>query len=458
MSVQRGAARSAIPPVLCALAAALFLQLAGSTVAYQASYDKLLNDTELFGYLTDYRGMRKNGLLLSGIVINDLYNSGILSGISVTHSRPYRYGVDPPEVSGGYAWETYIDEIASGPKHVWTNDLASVQEFYGCPELPLTLMDGYDLSVFSAFPAGETLIDEFVEFDDDNDYNEFPGFNWAVHEPTPAVVSTAFLESNGLVHGDVIVIATTDGEYRFYEELLIIGSFDRQGSEDNIYSPLCGYSVTYTSTQTVSGNEGYYIGSMEYLYLPSSYIFDPDPTLEQLRKLSFESADLSMTGASGLDEFKDFLYDRGYSEVNTIRDIRSFVVIEDKTFLATERAMAQRLWYMERIFPALYALLELLALLIPFILIQARKRESALMRVQGAAKRTAFFSVFWEQAMLCIPGVAIGMGVWVALFGAPAAAGRDLALLFALLWLLGAAVSAASLNRGSVRSILRAEE
>lgn len=120
--------------------------------------------------------------------------------------------------------------------------------------------------------------------------------------------------------------------------------------------------------------------------------------------------------------------------------------------------MSQRLWYMQRIFPALYILLELLAALIPFIIVRLRKRESALMRAQGAAKHTAIFSLFWEQVMLCVPGMIIGAGVWLAAPGTPTRTGAVLTTLFTLLWLLGSGASAMSLSRGSVRTILRAEE
>ena len=461
LSVLRGRSRSAIPFVLCALAAALFMQLTRTTVSYMDSYGKLLNDTNISGYLSDYRGMRRNGLLIDGVVINDLYNSGILSGISVSRSRPYEYGLEPPENYGGYAFETYMDALSAGPDFIWTNDLASVQEFYGCPELPVSFMDGYDLSVFSYFPPNEKPIKEFSEFTNLDDLMKFRNEIYIQErwEATPAVVSTAFLEANSLALGDTIHVPTANRDHPYYENIEIVGSFVKQGSADNIYVSLYGYYADYSNIHYSRGwgSEGDYY-SYEYLYVPASYIYDPDPNPDQLRMLTFESASFQMRGASGLDDIKAFLYDRGYSEVNTIRDIRSFIVIEDKVFLVTERAMAQRLWYMQRVFPALFALLELLSLLIPFILIQLRKRESALMRAQGAAKRTVFLSFFWEQAMLCVPGVAVGVEAWLVIYGKPVELGRYLNLLFALLWMLGAAISAASLNRGSVRVTLRAVE
>ena len=447
LSVRRGSSRSALPVLLCALAASLLLQLTSATALYKKSYDQLVGDTDISGFITDSRGIWRNGLLLDGEVINDLCNSGKLSEISITKSRRYAYNLEPPAVWTLYSTETYIDTIGAGPGFIWTNNLSAVQEFYGCDELPVTFMDDYDVSVFSDIPKDEKPVSKAINIDT---------YVWREPEPSPAIVSTAFLEANGLSAGDVIEVVTTYGSDYSYETVKIIGAYVKQGSADNIYVPLSAYHLVYFSSEVTNPAKNTYV--LTYNDIPASYVFDPEAEEDFLQQLTFGSASFKMRGADGLNAFKDFLFDRGYSEVKTAREIRSFITIEDKTFQAAERAMSQRLWYMQKIFPALYVLLELLAALIPFILVQLRKRESALMRVQGAAKRSAFFSVFWEQAMLCVPGVIVGAGIWLAAFGTPARLGVDLAMLFALFWLAGTGISAFSLNRGSVRTILKAEE
>ena len=451
LSVRRGASRSALPVILCAFAAALLMQLTSTTTAYEASYIKLVEDTDITGYITDARGAWRYGLYLDGVVINDLYNSGILSGISVTRSGwHHNYGLEQPEVWNTYTIETFLDNVASGPGFIWTNDIAATQEFYGCSELPVTFMSGYDLSMFTDAPEYDEPVEISVPLDE---------WQWAYSQlnMTDCIVSTAFLEEHGLEHGDHIEVDISNGTELDLMYLLIVGSYVKQGSADNIYVPLSNYHRLDCEFRSAGSRMNpYYL--VIYKDIPSSYAFDPAPDVKLLEKLSFSSVSFVMRGASGLAALKEFLYGRGYSEVNITRAIRSFITIEDKTFLSTERAMSQRLWYMQNIFPALYALIELLAALIPFILIQLRKRESALMRAQGAAKRTAFFSIFWEQVMLCVPGVIIGGGIWLAFAGEPVRLGFILALLFALLWLAGAGISALAINRGSVRTILKAEE
>ena len=452
LSVRRGASRSYIPLVLCAFAAVLLLQLTGSTEAYQESYDQLVRDTDLSGYVTDKRGTWRFGLLLDGVAINDFYKSGKLSELSVTKTGThYVYGLEPPEVRNSYTMETYFDKLQAGPGLIWTNDLSAVQEFYGCAEPEVAFIEGYDLAMFADIPPGEEAVEKTMLYKDE----EFKAV-YVPSAPAPAIVSSDFLEQNGLSLGDVIVIPTIYGNDFMGKAVKIVGSFTKQGSANNIYIPLNDYHITeflFSPNRVDPGNH-----FIDYSDIPSSIVFSADPDAGFLQRLSFSGVSFKMKGAAGLGAFKSFLYERGYSEVSGAGALRIYVTIEDKVFLATERSMAQRLWYMQKIFPALYVLIELLAALVPFILIQLRKRETALMRAQGAAKRTAFFSVFWEQVMLCLPGVVFGGAVWLASSKKSTLAGVYLTLLFALLWLAGTGVSALSLNRGSVRTILKAEE
>jgi len=454
LSLERGASRSLLPVMLCALAAALLLQLISTTITYEAGYDQLVRDSDISGYFTDYKGIWRSRLRLDGKLVNNICLNDTLSELSITKAKKYAYGVEWPEPFNAFTYETFLDNVAAGPGYIYTNNLAGVQEFYGCPELPVAFADGYDLSIFSQIPRDEIpIVDEVVD-------NTYVDPRWGA--PAPCIVSTAFLHEKGLALGDVIDFYAISGDELRYEVVQIVGSYIKQGSDDNIYMPLSAYHVMVYSNVQFIVYPGVAIPKRSYQSyysdIPASYIYDPDPDPRILLKLSFDSMNFKLRGAAGLGAFKDFLYDEGYSEVNNIRNIRSFVIVEDKTFLAAQRAMSQRLWYMQKIFPILYILLELLAALIPFILIQMRKRESALMRAQGASGYKAFLSLFIEQTMLCLPGVILGAGIWFAVFRTVTVPGLTLAGVFALLWLLGTGISAVTLNRGSVQSILRAEE
>ena len=118
---------------------------------------------------------------------------------------------------------------------------------------------------------------------------------------------------------------------------------------------------------------------------------------------------------------------------------------------ATERAAAQRLWYMQHLFPVVYAIALGLAYLIAFLQVQSRRKELRTMRSVGADSRTAYWSLYWEQLMLAALGAVLGAGLCLAL-GWGTALGLGLTAAFAVLWLLGAHVA---LRRANSRHILK---
>ena len=118
---------------------------------------------------------------------------------------------------------------------------------------------------------------------------------------------------------------------------------------------------------------------------------------------------------------------------------------------ATERAAAQRLWYMQHLFPVVYAIALGLAYLLAFLQVQSRRRELRTMRSVGADRKTAYGSLFLEQLMLAALGAVLGAGLCLAL-GWGSRLGLGLTAAFAVLWLLGAHVA---LCRANSRHILK---
>ena len=55
-------------------------------------------------------------------------------------------------------------------------------------------------------------------------------------------------------------------------------------------------------------------------------------------------------------EIKQYLRAQGYSQVNQVRTIRSFILLEDQNFLATRESMEQKISLMDQVFPVLYGL------------------------------------------------------------------------------------------------------
>jgi ABC-type lipoprotein release transport system permease subunit len=411
LSVTRGYFRSAIPLVVSACAAALLLQLMYTTDIYAKRLDDFNADSTIHGYLTDMRGRQIGGLSIGAGVVSDLYSTGLLSDISAARRESYYYmagysNQETAEQPTSFAAETLLNRVKLGPGLIFTNNLRDVPEFYYSTEMTAHFMDGVDASIFGQ-----------------EDGRGIPN----------CIVSTAFMEQNAVEAGDVITVAVTSGKWYEWIDLRVVGSYVKAGKEDNIYCPLS-------------------------YYISPSLLLSGETGADTLRRYSFTSASFTLKSGENLSGFKEYLRERGYSEVNKIHKIRSFLIIEDKSFLSTQSSMSQRMWYIERTFPVIYLAVGLLGGLIPFILIQQRKREIAVMRGQGAARKTAFFSMFLEQALLCAAGTAVGFAGWQVIAGGFTPAGMALTGAYVLCWLIGASVSLGHINNSAVRAILKAEE
>ena len=112
---------------------------------------------------------------------------------------------------------------------------------------------------------------------------------------------------------------------------------------------------------------------------------------------AYSGATFSVPSCADLTSVKQALHDMGLSEVGRISSIRNFVIINDAAYLTTERAAAQRLWYMQHLFPVVYAIALGLAYLLAFLQVQSRRRELRTMRSVGADRKTAYGSLFWSS-------------------------------------------------------------
>ena len=142
------------------------------------------------------------------------------------------------------------------------------------------------------------------------------------------------------------------------------------------------------------------------------YVYDEDLELCTLGGVylakSISGATFKIADCTDLTAVKQALYDMELSAVGKLRAVRNFVIINDAAYLNTERAAAQRLWYMQHLFPVVYAIALGLAYLIAFLQVQSRRKELRTMRSVGADSRTAYWSLYWEQLMLAAWGRAGG--------------------------------------------------
>jgi hypothetical protein len=417
LSVKRGQMRTCIPLFVSVCGVILLFQLTYTLAVYHAKLEELNNSPDIRGYLTDIEGKQTTGLVIDGNVVDDLVSFGHLSEINVTKELYYSYidklvisenQVDTPKFEYPatlYSQENFFYQLVNGPSAIFTSNLSTVPEFYYSSAMQINFDKSYDSTVFA---------------------QEVQGFPYCI-------ISTAFMEEKGIQFGDIIEVVLSDGYKSIIQKSMrVIGSYVKAGKLDNIYCQL-----------------GDYI---------SPGLLIRGGAKDLLREYTFDSLNFRLTSGEVLPNLKNYLFNKGYSEVNKIRQIRSFIIIEDKEYLNTKSALSQRILYIDRIFPALYILTEVIAALIPFLLTLLRKREIAIMRGQGTSKLTVFFNIFLEQAVLIVVGSVIGILVSLFLFMRYNTFGFVLTGIFAVCWLVGTIISVYQINRYSVQSILKAEE
>ena len=435
-------------PVLAGICAAvLFCQLTGTVTRYDHQLMKLRSDSSVRGFLTDIRGQSTSGLALGDGVVEGISQIPGVADVTYLTTAPYyfngfyrdgKFAGGPGQREqpiGSFAAERYEDELRSGPKLVFTNSLKGAPEFLSRTSVEVEWLEGYDESFLAADPT--------LEID--------PNTGHIVKDKPPenrCLIPTDMMDEYGVQLGDWIWLEAITYPYTNSNDTQIIqvafrvvGAFVQTGRSNNIYAnldmpkyflDLSMASVYEWSTQDLPGGTILTRGGI-------------------CMRQAYSGATFSIPSCADLTAVKQALHDMGLSEVGRISSIRNFVIINDAAYLTTERAAAQRLWYMQHLFPVVYAIALGLAYLLAFLQVQSRRRELRTMRSVGADRKTAYGSLFLEQLMLAALGAVLGAGLCLAL-GWGTALGLGLTAAFAVLWLLGAH---GALCRANSRHILK---
>lgn len=441
LSIKRGGTRSAVIPIIAVAVVFLFGYMANTSSNYQKQLSEIYNNTVIGGYFTDINAKQVGNLLVGAYNINELYHSGYITDLTVTREWKYYYlgiskfadgtkqEIEPLYVPQGYAAETLRNHIQRGPSMVGTNDIRTVPEFFYADNIIMQFIDGFDESFLAAV-----------------------GFNNSYY----CMVPSSLMEEKGISLGDTIRIALDrtgfnpdyNAEIYHHVDLKVVGSFEKQGVKDLIYVPL--YLVF---------NTDYIWGDKNRLEGAPSETFDTGYTLTEEQKnylplFTFTSAAFKLLDTNRLVEFKNYLDQKGYSQVNKIGNIREFVVLRDQRFNNVVNNINQQMKYIEVLYPCLYALVGLIALIISYLMTVSRRMEFAIMRGLGGTKRHTFFTFFTEQVVLSVAGCILGIIIWVLFMGTVIPMHRILVLGFLTCYFIGSAASIIIMNGKVVFEIL----
>jgi hypothetical protein len=372
-------------------------------------------------------------------MVKDLYQSGTIDSLSASVDVPSRYTGTPLHADGmeeevppmtvpmsKYAMESFrssFETIGVGVKLIATNDFRTSPDFYYLDNIPVTFLEGYDES-FLAEPLDDSGI-------------------------MKALISRDLQERIGAVLGDVVrmSIYTTDegrrtasfGDELDYYDLRIVGSYEQQGQMETMYIPFDALLDLFDIWDAEMAGEDVGLTQEE---------------IDQLSRGSFNSATFKLTDTKNLGQLKDFLSEYGYSQVNKIGKLRTFIVIDDAIFNNAVAGLQQQVRYVNTLYPFLYVLVGVIAFVVSYLLVVSRRMELATLRGLGASSLTTFMSFFLEQSLLCLIGVGLGMAAWRVLRGPFIPLHLWLILGFVGCYFVGSALSIGIMNRRNLLAIL----
>lgn len=443
LSIRRGGARSLVVPILAASVAIFFGQLATTSLHYQEQLNAIYDNTTIEGYYTDINGKQIGNLVLDAFDVASLYHTGEVSTLSVSKSEPYYYigvsrradGTEEP-ISPLYvpvspfSYESLVEAILRSPDLTMTNDIRKSPEFYHADTVLMSFLEGYDESILAVARDDERALS--------------------------CILPSSLMADRGIALGDTVrvalnyVLTNPEDKRRIFLhlDLLVAGSYEKQGAEDTIYAPLS----LFVDTQLI-WDKGQANTNIPLESTGAAYALTPEQK-NMLQGIVFNSSNFTLMDSRDLTAFKDYLSDYGYSQVNNVSKVREFIVLKDAAFNNAVASVKQQIRYINTLYPFLYALVGIIAVVVSYLLIVSRKKEFATMRGLGSTRIGSFFSFFFEQSILCLLGVAIGMAVWQLAWGQPTALHFNLTMGFLGCYFTGCAVSIMVMNHTNVLTIL----
>lgn len=443
LSMLRGGLRTIIVPLLSVVVVIFFGQLASNSLHYQEQLDVIYDNTTIEGYYTDIHGKQIGNLVLNTYDVAQLYRTGYLNTLTVSISNPYYYlgvsrladgterDIDPLYVpSSSFSRESLEAVIERGADLTGTNNIRKSPEYYYADTISMDFLKGFDEKILA------------VPFDEQKVFN--------------CILPIDFMQQQGIELGDTVRIAInriiTDAETQariyLHIDLHVVGSYEKHGTENTIYVPLS----LFINTQIVWG-EGQTLSGAPIETFKTGFVFSTkDKNI--LQRTTLHSSTFALTDSRDLSDFKDYLTEYGYSQVNKVSRVREFLILNDKSFNYAVASIQQQIRYINILYPFLYILVGIIAVTVSYLVVVSRKNEFAIMRGLGARRLHVFFSFFFEQCVLSILGTAIGSCLWRFVFGAPTLLHYLLIAGFLICYFLGCIISIMIMNHTNVLKIL----
>jgi hypothetical protein len=262
------------------------------------------------------------------------------------------------------------------------------------------------------------------------------------------------MSEKGLMMGDVIRLGVYEQTNDFGVlaeafDFKIVGTYFQGSRSPVLYVPWTLITEMKMGTDlelVISGGIGSTEPAITYTGIPNEYLAE-----------SVDAATIIPEDARELDALRDYLEEKGYSQVGIIRSNRLAVVIEDKALADGLLSIQQHLSFLNFIIPIMLLLSGVIAFILAYLLTRNRLPEFAVMRSLGSKKIQVYQAFFLEQFFLLLIGVLPVAAILVVHQDWLPAVGGNL-ILFLAVYTLGIVIAIGSMGRSKVLDILFAKE
>ena len=446
LSLRRGGWRSGVVPA-AALALALLLGiLTSSAQGWDRQIQALYDTAALAGEVTSLNGRQSTNLSVPARSARLLWDSGLLSDLSVSIGWHYWLDSEMPDFgTSGFAAETRAAWIARQPELVALNGLSAAPAFYYVDQPQVEWWEDWDES-FLADTEYYSILESMIGS------ARVPGGgkDWLVY---PCLVSQSFLERQDLELGEAFEVMIQMDIMGDSWEMLIglfpVGAYTGSGGQEELYVPLS----FWCDPGWITGPEA---------PLAEGERPNPNFTDEAGRdayyywNTNFSTCRFTLASAYQLEDFRDYLEEQDFSQVGRITANRTSVVLRDQSFVETVGGLGRYVTFSRILLPALCAAVGLLGFIISWLMVNGRRMEFAILRGLGASRGRVFWSFFLEQGCLALLGCVLG-GLVLTATGA-GWAGWLAAAGFLVCYLAGCALAVLVVGRTHLMSLLSEQE
>lgn len=422
LSIRRGGLRSLVVPLVSLVLSLTILVLGGVYQGWQNELDDARENTRIDGMVVSLSGRNYSGLVLPMNNLRTIMSIEGVEDVAVSYGYHYWLSEDEPAFgNGSYGREHRQAWIDTQPELVALNSLSAAKEFY-YTDASITWLEGWDESALTD-PDFAPLRNRPSEI--------------AIAKPIPAVCSTLFLESHGMVLGDTFVCFVRVEHVGIVREIPlnihVIGSYVPQGGKNQMYVPLA-------------------------CHVPLSLLdVGEDPNVSLWDRYTFQTCRFSLSSAGELEIVRQRLRAQDFSAVGHITGNRTTLLLRDASFLRLEENMERNITMGKVLSTVISLLVVLVGFLVSWLMIFSRRREFALMRGFGTQKRRVFASFFLEQAILCLIGCLVGCVGLFWLYAGGAVQPLTIAA-YLICYLLGAAISIRMIGKTELMEVLTVRE